>query len=789
MAHRAPFIDFGYYSRIRRILRGFQESMYKIVTVITFILTLIIALIFVILFHFGRSLPDHEALSHYTPELTTRIYFNGDTLWRDYAKEHRLYASIDDIPHLVIKAFLAAEDKSFFIHPGLDFMGVARALIKNTMLGRWGERPMGASTITQQVAKNFLLTNDRNFTRKIKEAILSFRLEQTFSKQEILELYLNHIYLGHRCYGIRAAAEYYFGKSLNELNIAEIAFLATLPKAPETYQFHKNPELTKARRDWVIDRLYEEKYISRTDYITAKKSPIRTIKPPQKADISGDYFIEAVRQKLIEYVGENAYAKGGFHVRTTLNPTIQNLAHASLKYGLETYDKRHGYRGPLTHFKDYKLYSHESQRDECDVEYAREKLKAIEHSFINDAPQLLKHSPSDFHVALIQNMDGEKIYILTLQKDQKTATKGCIQKSSMLWATTPESHVLSIGDVILVRASSAHADEYTLEQIPEVTGGIIIMNPENGVVYALSGGYHFPALQYNAATQARRQAGSAFKPFVYLAALESGYTSQSRVLDAPLHIPLGFRTKDGRTTYSPRNYTRQFYGMTSLENGLVYSRNVMSVRLAMQIGMGPVRRMARVFGLHPKLPRQLAMVLGAGETTLLDITTAYAMIENGGYRIEPTLIHTIHDRHHHALYTHNIPAKTKRIVRESSLNQIKDMLRQVIERGTARRPFAQVREHHPHATLYGKTGTSNDYKDGWFVGCVDLRLDDMDDNLSDTHVQTHTLPSSYVIGVFVGFPQPKTMGQGESGGRVAAPIAAHFIDEYANKYKNIHGVN
>lgn len=789
-----------YYSTPRRILRSFRQSVFKILTFAAFCITLALAGILVLLFHFGRSLPDHSALAQYKPPLTNRILLSDDTIWRDYAKEHRMYASIDDIPHLVIKAFLAAEDKNFFVHPGLDITSVLRALLKNTLTGRWQGRPVGASTITQQVAKNLLLTNERSFTRKVKEAILSFRLEQDLSKQDILELYLNHIYLGHRCYGIRSAAEYYFGKDLGELSIAEIAYLASLPKAPETYQLKKNPKLAQARRDWVLDRLYEEGYITHKDYRIAKSTDLILYDHQKKPSFHGAYFIEAVRQKLMEHVGAHNYELGGYKVWTTVVPHVQKLAHECLCRGLETYDKRHGYRGPARVLDGYVQAVSEQDED---------KRQKAEQSFQNMAPSLHKDIPNDLDVALVQDIQGDHVTILVASRSTSDSSgalthAGRIDKNSMTWAISdaPAAFPLDIGHVIYVRAvpsvSKASALEggaseesspnvssspplfYTLEQIPNVTGGIVIMNPDNGHVYALSGGYHFKGLQYNAASQAQRQTGSAFKTFVYVAALESGYTPQSKVLDAPISIPLGFRAKDGSTHYTPRNYSRRFYGMTTLENGLVLSHNVMSIRLAMHMGMGPIRRIARVFNLHPKLPGQLAMVLGASESTLLNLTTAYAMLANGGYPLAPTLMEKIEDRTGEVIWQPETTTSIygqKRVVRVQTIDSIKSMLKQVIERGTGRRSFAHVRERHPDVVMYGKTGTTNDYRDAWFLGFVDVPLHQATKDNSQPNMKT------VVIGVFVGFPTPKSMGEGESGGRVAAPIGADLINRYITLIK------
>ncbi len=721
---------------------------FHLFTLLSFLVSTFLASVFFVLFYFGRGLPDHHTLETYDPILTNRIYINNGETWRDYAKERRFFAPIELIPDLIVKAFLVAEDKNFFSHPGLDLMGVFRAIVRNTVTGKWKTRPMGASTITQQVAKNFLLTNERSFTRKIKEAIMAVRIEQTFTKQRILELYLNQIYLGSGCYGVTAAAEYYFNRKLDDLTIEEIAFLAALPKAPEIYQPHKNPGLTKIRRDWVLDRMYEGKLITGQALVLAKEKPIATVSKNREENFSGDYFLEASRQKLVEIVGPKNYEKGGYYLWTTVKADIQRLAHECLVRGLEEYDKRYGYRGALHHF------------DNTHMGDTRTALHTLDATL---PPHLIK--------AVVTDVQDMAVTIQTIDDE-----KGTITFADLSWARKQEknrergpevrkcSDVLMKGDVILVSRCGTQGF-FKLQQIPEVTGAIVVMDAQTGRVHALSGGYCFKMNQYNSAIQALRQPGSAFKPFVYLAALERGYSKNTKVLDAPVYVPLGFRLKNGSTTYSPKNYSKQYYGPTSLENGLAYSRNVMTVRLAMQIGMGSIERVVREFGLHDKLPKQLAMVLGAGETTLLRLTTAYGMIANGGKRITPTLLDRIEDRENNTVYHHQsgvIDPKTdirEIVAKTESVDTLQEMLEQVILKGTGKKNLLPVVEKH-HVRLFGKTGSTNDCKDAWFVGFV----------------------GDLVVGVFVGFPTPRTLGENETGGRVAAPIAADFFDRYLEKH-------
>lgn len=754
--------------------RLFLRSCYRIITGVTFCATLGLSCLLLVLFYYGRGLPDHTVLEHYEPILSNRMYYGDDHVWRDYAKERRFFTPLDLVPDKVATAFLVAEDKNFFLHPGLDLIGVFRALVKNTLAGKWRSRPMGASTITQQVAKNMLLSNERSFGRKIKEAIMALRIEKSLSKQRILELYLNQIYLGSGCYGITAAAEYYFHKNLESLSLEEIAFLAGLPKAPEAYQPSKAPHAAKARRDWVLERLYEEHIINGTEFLKASQSPIMVSHKYTKNDFDGDYFLEAARQKLIDLVGEERYTRGGYCLWTTVDPILQRIAHTTLQRGLEDYGKRYGYSGPLACI----------DRTTHSVDDAKELFQMYAKK-ISDLPKhlclglVLKVHENGLDVVVAHPTDKEKNTIFLPLEELQWACGKPIQSPPPLTKeslTTKEPLSISLitqahhtsclqrdppfleGDVILLRHDHDH--HHTLTQIPRITGGLIVMDKNTGHVLALTGGYHFAFNQFNSVTQAFRQPGSAFKPFVYLAALERGYTKDSRILDAPISIPLGFKDKQGRTAYSPKNYSRRYYGMTTLEDGLAHSRNVMTVRLAMQIGMKPIQQTVKRLNLYDNLPRQLAMTLGAGETTLLKLTTAYAMISNGGYRVEPTFFHRIEDRHNMPLYSHsrfihtNLQAR-ERIASKEAIDTLQEMMTQVIQKGTGRSTLLPIAEKHT-TTIFGKTGTTNDYKDAWFVGST----------------------GSIVLGVFIGFPTPKSLGDGQTGGRVAAPIAATFFDHY-----------
>jgi len=697
-------------------------------TTLTFLLTSGGIAVFLLFFYYGRGLPDYDFLHNYEPVTINRIQsHDGETL-REFSQERRICVPLGEMPPMVINAFLAAEDKNFFYHCGLDLQGIMRAIVSNSTQGSWLSRPLGGSTITQQVAKNFLIGNERSFERKAKEAIMSLRLESALSKERILELYLNQIYLGMGAYGIVAAAASYFNKTLDQLSLAEIAFLAAMPKAPSFYPNQKDLSRAIARRNWVIDRLYEEDIITEQEAITAKNQPLEFTQgnaektPPE-------YYTEYIRQELIKNLGEDMVIAGGLNVKTTLDPNLQSIGVKVLKQGLIAYDRRHGWRGP---FQTLDLASIE------DDEWVSELQK------VETPPGL-----GDWNLAIVLETMPQKAKIgLT------NGEVGSIPLSQLKWAqknlpnqmlgpeiNSPED-VLKLGDVIAV--SYVKEDIYRLEQVPEITGGLVALDPQNGHILAMVGGYDFELSQYNCATQAKRQPGSAFKTFVYLTALEHGYTPETRVLDAPIMLNIGGKMG----IYAPKNINNKFYGPTPLRSGLIYSRNVMTVRLAQQIGIPKIEKTAQLFGLVEKLPHQLAMALGAGETTLLKLTTAYGMIANGGYHISPIFIEEVVDRHNQILY--EVPSFEKtRVASAKSIRQITHMMKGVVQRGTAK---SLANLAHPIA---GKTGSTNDFKDGWFVGFT----------------------PNLVVGVFVGFATPRTLGPEESGSRVAVPIFKKFMAE------------
>lgn len=718
-----------------------KRFLWGILAFSSFAISSLLAGVVAVLFYFGRGLPDESQLQHYEPPLTNRICFENGEVWRDYAIEQRFFSSLDLMPDLLVQAFLVAEDRQFFSHPGLDLLGVFRAAVKNTLEGRWKNHPTGASTITQQVVKNFFAGTERSFTRKFKEAIMALRLETSLSKKRILELYLNQIYLGARSYGVVAAAESYFQKKLDDLTVDEVAYLASLPKAPSNYQAQKNPSQAKARRDWILDGLYEAGHITGHELITAKGRPISIPLKGKGKVFQGDYFIEAARLELIKRVGKGSYDQGGYTLSTTVQHDVQDMASRALMHGLELYDRRMGYRGPFDHV------------DVKDIELVKKQFFAREIT-----PPL-----PYFYPGLV--VEGSKEHLIIAMTPQKTIH---LSGEEVAWCG---EKMPIVGDIVFLKVNQ-DTERMELTQIPQVTGGIVVMDMNTGRVLGLSGGYDFRLNQYNSATQALRQPGSTFKAFVYLAALERGYKPETKVLDAPLHIPLGFKTADGRTTYSPRNFTRRFYGLQTLAFGLSRSINTMTVRLAMQIGLNPIQKVASDFGVYESIPRQWAMILGAGETTLLKLTSAFAMIGNGGKKVKPTLIDSIEDRYGNTVYSHDtgfhreIKTGTTYDVRETiarpeSIESMKSMLMLAVQEGTGKKlqPLTQTYD----VKIAAKTGTSNDCKDAWFAGFIE--------------------ELGIAVGVFVGYPGPKSMGEKETGGRVAAPVAYHFFDAYLKKVK------
>lgn len=702
--------------------------------------------------HFGRGLPDYRQLADYQPPVMTRLYAGDGRLITEYAIQKRVFVPINAIPRRVIDAFLSAEDKSFYTHPGLDFTGLARAVLVNLKNLGSDRRPIGASTITQQVAKNFLLTNEVSYERKVKEAILALRIENTFSKDYILELYLNEIYLGYGSHGVAAAAMNYFNKSLDQLTVAEVAYLAALPKAPNNYHPLKRRQAALDRRNWVISRMLEDGHITREQADRAWQADLVTHSRDETQFVQGgEYFAEEVRREIVETFGEDQLYKGGLAVRTTLEPEYQRLAQKALRDGLEDYDRRHGWRGPVT------------QIDQG------EGWAAVLAQVTPPAGM-----PVEWELAVVLDADRDARIGLA---GERTAT---IAYEDLSWARewregqrvgpTPAkaAAVLAPGDVVMVEAVTGEDGEpvegrYALRQIPDANGALVALDPHTGRVLAMAGGWSIEASEFNRATQAKRQPGSAFKPFVYLSALEQGYTPATLILDAPFVYDQG----PGLPKWKPKNYSGEYYGPSTLRTGIEKSRNLMTVRLAQAVGMDVIARQAENFGIDEDFPELLAASLGAGETTVLNLTTAYAMLANGGKRVTPTLVDRIQDRTGKTIYKHDaracancenvfwtgqsipdIPDQREQITDPLSVYQIVHIMEGVIQRGTG------VRLRDLGVPMAGKTGTTNDSVDTWFMGFT----------------------PDLVVGVFVGFDEPKSLGGKETGSRTALPIFKDFME-------------
>ncbi|MCB9990012.1 MAG: penicillin-binding protein 1A [Rhodospirillales bacterium] len=700
--------------------------------------------------YFSQDLPDYRALKDYKPPVVTRVYAGDGRLLAEYATEKRVFVPIDEMPDIVKQAFISAEDKNFYSHQGVDMIAIARAALGNLQ----GKSLQGASTITQQVAKNFLLSPERSYRRKIREAILAYRMEKAMSKDRLLELYLNEIYLGEGSYGIAAAALNYFNKPLEDLEIHEAAFLAALPKAPNNYHPIRKPEAALARRNWVLDRMAADGVLTQSQSELAQAKPLLMLDPDEASIVHAPYFAEEVRRQLIEQYGEKSLYGGGLTVRTSIDPRLQLIAERVLREGLVEYDRRHGYRGPLAHWDSTSGW--------------QEKLRNFERppSMLPDWRLAVVLSVSA-NEATIGHMDGARD---TLKLDYlswaRKAKKGSITLGP---AVSSVRDVLEKGDVIMVDKVTLESGETVtgLRQIPEINGSLIAMDPHTGRILAMQGGWSFDESEFNRVTQAWRQPGSAFKPFVYLAALDKGFTPATLVLDAPFVIDQG----PGLPKWRPTNYSNEYYGPTPIRVGIEKSRNLMTVRLADFVGMEDVVDYSKRFGVIEDMPPLLANALGSGETTLMRLTTGYAQLVNGGKKITPTLIDRIQDRRGKTVYSYDhrpcescgnnglvewenqpvpqIPDTREQIADPRKAYQIVSMLEGVVERGTG------VRIKTLDRPLAGKTGTTNESRDTWFIG----------------------FSPDLVVGVFAGFDEPRSLGRKETGSSVAVPIFRDFMAE------------
>ena len=699
---------------------------------------LILVLILSILWAFSNNLPDYKFLKNYKPPVSSKVYAGDGEFINDFSTERRIFVPYNAIPKKIIYSFLSAEDKNFFLHPGVDAKGVLRAIIKNISNFMSSKRLEGASTITQQVAKNFLLTNEVSLNRKLKEAILAFRIERALSKERILELYLNQIYLGGGAYGVASASLEYFDKPINELSYTEAALLAALPKAPSRYNPYININLAKFRRNLVLNNLLENNYIDKKKYEKFVNTEI-ILKKRKKVFLEDTrYYVEDIRKKIINDFGYDRVYKQGFIIKTPLNLNLQNIATKSLRDGLINYDKRKGWRGALANKKN--LNNWHKDKD-------LEKLR-LEKSI-------------NWKLAIVKKINK---FLITIETENQS--EGVINYENVNWTKKELNELFNVGDIIYVK--KINNDNYELKQLPKVNGGIVVMDPYTGRVLALSGGFSFKKSEFNRASQALRQPGSAFKPFIYALALENNYSPSTLVLDAPLVLEQGSDLK----MWKPENYGKKFYGPSTFRMGLEKSRNLMTVRIAQDLGLKKIVNFSKQLGIYNNPNELLSISLGSAETTLLKLTSAYCSFVNGGKLIKPILIDRIQDSEGNTIFNTE-KRKCEKCEQISFLNddvpkisdnfiqifspetayQMTSMLEGVILRGTGRK----LKDL--NLDIAGKTGTTNKNTDTWFVGFT----------------------SKLTIGVYVGMDEPKTLGRYETGAKTAMPIFKDFVKKAIKK--------
>jgi len=699
---------------------------------------LIIAIgVFGTLWTFSNKIPDYKFLKSYKPPVSSKMYSGNGDLVADFSKEKRIFIPYSTMPRKVINAFLSAEDKNFFSHPGVDAKGVVRATINNIKNIMTSKRLEGASTITQQVAKNFLLSNEVSIKRKIKEAILAFRIERALTKERILELYLNQIYLGSGAYGIAAASLEYFDKSIKELDYAEAALLAALPKAPSKYNPYKNLELAKFRRDLVLQNLYQNGFLNIEKYNRFKNQKIKLKKNKRIYLEDSQYYIEDVRKNIIEKLTYEKVYKQGYNINTPINLNLQKLATESLRNGLIAYDERKGWRGPIINMK-----------------YQKDWHQKIDKKFILE-------KSINWKIAIVKEINQFESKVETIDK-----LDGIIRFTDISWTKKEFNEIFKIGDLIYVKRIKSNY--YSLKQLPKINGGIVVMDPYSGRVLALSGGFSFKSSEFNRATQALRQPGSAFKPFVYALALENKYTPSSLVLDAPLVLDQGVDLKK----WKPENYGKKFYGPSTLRVGLEKSRNLMTVRIAQNLGIDKLANFSKKLNIYNDPEELLSISLGSAETTLLNLTSAYSSFVNGGKLISPIIIDRIQDSEGNTIINNEnrkcmncdqisftgkdypqIEDNYEQVMSEQTAYQVTTILEGVIKRGTGKK----LRDL--QLNLAGKTGTTNENTDAWFIGFT----------------------SNLVVGVYVGMDNPKPLGKFETGSKAALPIFKEFIEKSVKK--------
>jgi len=717
--------------------------MFKILKILIIFFSLSVLTVFLLFFSllwkYSSELPSYSKILQYKPELSSRLYSSDGILLKSYHRQERIYIPIQRIPKNLINAFLSSEDKKFYYHFGIDVIAIFRATIKNILAIFNNQKLIGASTITQQVVKNLLLSNEVSFDRKIKEILLSIRIENILDKNQILELYLNDIYLGFRSYGVAAASLNYFNKSINDLDLDEIAFLASLPKAPNNYNPKKNYTKALERRNWVIDRMYENGFISFDD-LSFKNKPIQINARDNKKYVGADYFYEEIRKELFSNYGIETLYSEGLIIKTSLNAYLQNLAEKSLIKGLIKYDKNQGWRGPISNLDEYNL------------------------KFEDEVKKIINPFPNKWFVAKVDKVNSTK---LSLSSNKLKSFEVDLNLDPNKWLVNKQ---FKKNDILFVEKQNSI---FTIRQIPNVNGAILVIDPFSGDVLAMTGGFSFLLSEFNRSTQAKRQPGSAFKPFVYISALKKGYTPSTLILDAPYVIDQG----PGLPKWKPANYSDEFYGLTTMRTGIEKSRNLMTIRLANKIGIDSILSSAKDFSIEKYLDKNMSMSLGSGLVTLIDLTNAYGIIANGGKKIKPNIIKSVYSRNGKKILDNsnkkcnqcklnlvnsnsslpNIQIMSEEILDTKIAYQITSMMEGVTQRGTAK----SLKDL--ETPLAGKTGTTNDNKDAWFIG----------------------FSPDLVVGVFVGHDTPKNLGYKQTGSSVAVPIFKDFISESNTNKNNI----
>ena len=710
----------------------------KIIILFSLVSLVFLLSIISILWIYSNKLPDYRYLKNYKPPVSSKLYSGNGVLVSDFSAEKRIFVPYDSIPQLVINAFLSAEDKNFFKHPGVDAKGVIRAFKNNVFNLLNSKRLEGASTITQQVAKNFLLNNEVSIDRKIKEAILAFRIERALSKERILELYLNQIYLGEGSYGIASASLRYFDKSINELNYSEAALLAALPKAPSKYNPYKNKKLAQYRRNLVIKNLLDNSYLNKKKYSEIVKSEIQLRKRKRIYLEDSRYFVEEVRKKVINNYGYDKVYKQGFNIKTPIDLNLQNIATKALRQGLESYDKRRGWRGPILN-------------------------KKINSKWKKGLEKFNLEKSITWELAIIKRVDKFEAVIETTKNKI-----GIINYQDINWTRKNLKEIFKIGDIVYVK--KINDGNYSLKQVPLANGGIVVMDPYSGRVLAMSGGFSFKKSEFNRTSQALRQPGSAFKPFIYALALENNFTPSTLILDAPIVLDQGTELK----MWKPENYGKKFYGPSTLRTGVEKSRNLMTVRVAQEIGIDKIIKFSKKLKIYENPKELMSISLGSEETTLLKITTAYCSFVNGGKLVDPIIIDRIQDSEGNTIFKNEkrvcgncgkisfsgkkmpkIENNYKAIFSPQTAYQMTSMLEGVVKRGTAK----GLRDL--NLQIAGKTGTTNKNTDAWFIGFT----------------------SNLVVGVYVGHDNPKSLGKIETGSRAAMPIFKEFVKKAVNNYE------